>query len=374
MGLIYTSRNDSSMRELTTSRSIAALPVAGRYRMIDFILSDLVNTGIRNVGIIMQKNYHSLMDHLGSGMEWDLHTKNEGLFILPPFLTRTNTGSYTGLLDAVRANRGYLNRSSQEYVILTNSHTVLTTTFDDFIRFHEESHADITLMASRKKPGELDETVTITPRHVYLDTDNDGVVKEVEIGPTTPSCPLFYMDILIMRRELLLRLADEAFTEGVSDMNREIIQHGVQSKELRVCAYEYKGYNKRVETINSYFNLNLQMLNADNRRDVFGKAPVYTKVRDEVPARYIGDAKAANSLVADGCIIEGTVENSVLFRGVKVGKGSVIRNSIIMQGCRIGKNTEIENVIFDKHVSLSDGKRLITTDTYPIVVGKGKEL
>ena len=157
MGLIYTSKNETSLRELTASRAVAALPVAGRYRMIDFMLSNMVNSGIRNVGVIMQKNYHSLMDHLGSGKEWDLHTRNDGLFILPPFLTRDNVGSYRGILDALHSNLTYLRRSSQEYVILTNSHTVLNTTFDDLIDFHEETRADITLVYAHKDPSEIDE-------------------------------------------------------------------------------------------------------------------------------------------------------------------------------------------------------------------------
>ena len=372
MGLIYTSKNETSLRELTASRAVAALPVAGRYRMIDFMLSNMVNSGIRNVGVIMQKNYHSLMDHLGSGKEWDLHTRNDGLFILPPFLTRDNVGSYRGILDALHSNLTYLRRSTQEYVILTNSHTVLNTTFDDLLDFHEESRADITLVYARKNPEEIDETITLSPRHVYLSVGEDGVLTDMEIGPTQPRTQNFYMDIMLLRRDTLLRIIDQAFAEGVNDINREILQRNVHNGPMRICGFEYKGYSHRVETINSYYSMNMDLLNSDIRRALFGTHPVYTKVHDEVPARYMEGAHAANSLVADGCVIEGTVENSILFRGVRVGKGAHIKNSILMQGDTIEAGVEIEHVILDKDVTVLSGSRLIAPKLYPIVVGKSK--
>ncbi len=373
MGLIYTSKNETSLRELTASRAVAALPVGGRYRMIDFMLSSMVNSGIRNVGVIMQKNYHSLMDHLGSGKAWDLHTRNDGLFILPPFLTRDNVGSYGGMLDALRSNLGYLRRSNQEYILITGGHTALSTTFDDLMAFHKESGADITLMYARKKDGDVDESVTLTPRHVYLCVDPSGQVTDLEIGPTQPKEPNFYMDIMLLKRDLLLRLIDEAFSQGTVDINREILQRNVHNRgSLRICAYEYKGYNRRVETINSYYALNMDMLKRDCRRELFNKYPVYTKIHDEVPVRYVNGGRAINSLVADGCIIEGVVENSILFRGVHIGKDVRVQNSILMQSDVIQSGVEIEHVILDKHVTVLSGNRLIAPRLYPIVVGKNK--
>ena len=370
MGLIYTSKNETSLRELTASRAVAALPVAGRYRMIDFMLSNMVNSGIRNVGVIMQKNYHSLMDHLGSGKEWDLHTRNDGLFILPPFLTRDNVGSYRGILDALHSNLTYLRRSTQEYVILTNSHTVLNTTFDDLLDFHEESRADITLVYARKNPEEIDETITLSPRHVYLSVGEDGVLTDMEIGPTQPRTQNFYMDIMLLRRDTLLRIIDQAFAEGVNDINREILQRNVHNGPMRICGYEYKGYNHRVETINSYYSMNMDLLNSDIRRALFGTHPVYTKVHDEVPARYMEGAHAANSLVADGCVIEGTVENSVLFRGVHIAAGAHVKNCIIMQDGQVNSGAYIENCILDKQAVIKRNARLIGPDAYPIVIAK----
>ena len=372
MGLIYTSKNETSLRELTASRAVAALPVAGRYRMIDFMMSNMVNSGIRNVGVIMQKNYHSLMDHIGSGKEWDLHTRNEGLFILPPFLTRDNVGSYRGILDALHSNMTYLRRSTQTYVVLTSGHTAYNTTFDELLDFHIDRSADITLMYARKRPEEIDETVTLSPRHVYLSVDRRGVVTDMEIGPTEPRSQNFYMDLLVMRRDMLIRLIEQAFADGVTDLSREILQQNVHNGPLRICGYEYTGYNRRVETINSYYGLNMDILNPEVRHSLFDRNPVYTKVHDEVPARYMEGAHAVNSLVADGCIIEGTVENSVLFRGVRVAKGAHIKDSILMQGDTIESGVEIEHVILDKHVTVLSGSRLIAPKLYPIVVGKNK--
>ena len=238
--------------------------------------------------------------------------------------------------------------------------------------FHMDSGADLSLMYARKAPGEVDDSVTLTPRHVYLSVDGDGLVTDLEIGPTQPKEPNFYMDIMLLRRDLLLRLIDEAFSQGTVDINREILQRNVHNGPLRICALEYKGYNRRVETINSYYALNMDMLNRDCRRELFGKYPVYTKVHDEVPVRYVPGGSAHNSLVADGCVIEGTVENSILFRGVHIGKDVHVRDSIIMQGDVIQSGVEIEHVILDKHVTVLSGNRLIAPRLYPIVVGKNK--
>ena len=370
MGLIYTSKNETTLRELTIHRAVAALPVAGRYRMIDFTLSNMVNSGIRNVGVIMQKNYHSLMDHLGSGKEWDLHTRQNGLFILPPFSTRESVGTAGGILEALHSNMNYLRRSTQELVILVNSHTAMNTTFEDLLAFHEESEADITMVYSKKKMDEIDQTTTLTPRHVFLGISENGLVTEIEAGPRQPKTDNFYMDILVMRRELLIQLVDDAYAQNYHDFNRDVLQRYVANQHLRICGYEYKGYNRRVETINSYYALNMDLIKAEPRRELFGVNPVFTKIRDEVPARYMPGAKVVNSLVADGCVIEGTVENSVLFRGVYVGPNTHIQNSILMQEDNIEEGVELEGVILDKQVTVKRNERLIAPTNYPIVIGK----
>lgn len=372
MGLIYTSRNDLRLRELTMSRAVAALPVVSRYRVIDFALSSLVNSGARNVGVIMQKNYHSLLDHLGSGKEWDLHTRNDGLLILPPFLTRDNVGTYGGMLDALRSNLRYLRRARQEYLILTNSETIYNMNFDNALRFHMENNADMTLIYTQANNIRFDPQVG--ERHVYLDINKSGVVTDYEVGPVEPSYQNFYMDVLIIRRETLAHLIDQAVAHGEHDFGKEVIQSSIRSNDLKVMGYEYKGYACRIESVQTYYQFNMDMLDVKTRHDVFGANPVYTKIRDEVPAKYMHNSTCSNSLVADGCVIEGRVENSILFRGVRVRPGAIVRNAIIMQDTEIEDNAEVENVILDKEVLIKRDGRLIGRPTYPIVIAKGSSL
>jgi glucose-1-phosphate adenylyltransferase len=371
MGIIYTSKDDINMRELTSSRAVAALPVIGRYRMIDFQLSSLVNSGIRNVGVIVQKNYHSLMDHLGAGKEWDLHTKNDGLFILPPFQTRENIGTYDGTLDALRSNIAYLRRSNQDLIILMGAYSVFNLSFEDMVQQHRESGADVTLMyTTRYRDSRV--SPSMLAKHTYLQLDENQNVVDFEIGPNIPENANFCMDVILMRRSMLVHLADQALAHGMKDVLRDMIPQYLKQQLLTVRGYEYKGYHRRIESILSYFEFNMDMLHYDIRRQLFAH-PVYTKVRDEVPAKYEEGAHIKNSLVADGCIIEGTVENSVLFRGVRVRAGAVVRNSILMQESEIQEGAQVENVIFDKAVTIRSG-RLIGQRAYPVVIGKNMTL
>ena len=372
MGLIYTTKNDIALRELTASRAVAALPVIGRYRVIDFILSNMVNSGIRNVGVIMQKNYHSLMDHLGSGKEWDLHTRNHGLFILPPFQTSENVGTYEGSIDSLRSNISYLRRSTQEYIILSNTYSVFNTTFDAMMDEHLRSGSDITMMYTRR-PLEHRLSSSTIRMHSHLKLDADNNVLDIEIGATPPSYENLSMHVILMRRNLLLHLIDQAIAHGVHDMHKYLQMEVLKAGILKVRGFEHVGYQKRIESVLSFYRFNMDMLNPDIRREIFGVNPVYTKVRDEVPVKYAHGSHAVNSLVADGCIIEGTVENSVLFRGVRIRRGAVVRNSIIMQEGDVQENVELENVIFDKAVTIRRGK-LIGQSEYPIVIGKNMTL
>ena len=198
MGIIYTGEKDSFLRELTTMRAVAAVPVAGRYRVIDFLVSSLVNSDIPNVGVIMQKNYHSLMDHLGSGKEWDLHGKNDGLFILPPFLTAENIGVYPGSLDALYANLNYIRRSRQEYVLLCNSLIIFNADFRDMLKTYEKSGADACMMYSKNPEMQR------TEYGIYLDIDEQGFIQDVEIDPTRPRYDNTSLEVTLLKKDLLI--------------------------------------------------------------------------------------------------------------------------------------------------------------------------
>ena len=373
MGIIYTNKDDLSLRELTNQRSVAALPLAGRYRVVDFILSSMVNSGVRNVGVIMQRNYRSLMDHLGSGKEWDLHTRNNGLFLLPPFVTQETGGEYLGVLDALRANFDYLRRSKQRLALLTNSNMVFNMNFEPMIRQHEQTDADITLLYTKvRRDMELSSAGKHT--HAFLNVEKDGRISDMEVNPNADNYDTMYMNVLLIKRTLLMHLVDGAAAHGEHDINRELIQPAIKSGSLKVYGYEFEGYYRRIETIKSYFRCNMDLLDYNVRQELFKKSPVYTKTRDDVPAVYRDGNSVKNSLVADGCVIEGNVENCVLFRGVHIGRNASVKNAIIMQDSEIEDSVELENVILDKNVTVRAHGRLIGQVQYPIVIGKNVTL
>lgn len=365
LGLILTGENDLRLKDLTQSRSVAALPMWGRYRVIDFLISSMVNSGIHNIGVITQKNYHSLMDHLGSGKEWDLNRKRDGLFILPPFVTKDNVGVYKGSVEAIKSVAGYLRRSTQKYVIFSNSHTVFKTDFTQAMRAHIQTGADITVLYH--EPGELDQRDCMET--VYIETGESGRVTGMEYAPAHPKGNKAMMDVWIMEKSLLLYLVEEAAARG----NYSFIQGVLMSKlqELLVLGLRHEGYVACIDSVRSYYRHNLALLDPALREEFFyEKGRVFTKVKDEVPAFYSDGCVVRNAMVADGCIVEGHVEGSVLFRGVRIGKNAVVKNSVVMQGSEIQDGAQVEHVILDKGCFIKRDVRLIGQPSYPIVISK----
>ena len=365
-GLIYTGETNPFLRDLALSRSVAAVPFGGRYRCIDFILSDLVNTGVTSVGLITQKNYHSLMDHLGAGKEWDLHRKREGLFMLPPFMTKENTGLYRGSVDAIRSCLGYVRRNPQQYVIFSGSHTIFNMTFNDMIAQHIETRANITMLYNVCQMAPSEEQNL----DLRLLMDDTGRVTEMELNPFSPRSANRSCDVMIMDKLLLEYLVEEAYSHGDYDLTRDILLKKCQT--LKIMGYRYDGYVARLDSVNDFFQHNMALLQPEVRNDLFNpKHPIYTKVKDEVSAKYGENAVVRNSMLADGCQIDGTVENSIVFRGVSVKKGTVVKNSILMQGVSIGENCVMDHVILDKSVTVREGRTLTGYDGFPIILKKG---
>lgn len=365
-GLIYTGEANARLRELTFSRSVAAVPFGGRYRVIDFLLSDMVNTGISNVGLITQRNYHSLMDHLGSGKEWDLHRKRDGLFILPPFVTKDNTGMYRGTVDAIRSVLGYVRRSTQRYVILTGSHTLYNTTYDAMLRQHIETGAEITIMYNVEREFNRADQFD----DLRFTMDETGRVTDLSLDPYFPTSSFRGCDAYIMEKERLEYLVEEAASHGEYDFMRDVLVKNVD--KCRIYGWRYDGYVARLDSVSTFYKHNMELLDPAIRMDLFNpRTPIYTKVKDEVPAKYTDTGRVRNSIVADGCIIEGEVENSVLFRGVHVCKGAVVRDSIIMQACYVGENSTLSNVVMDKGVLILNGRNISGYKTYPVIIRKG---
>ena len=365
MGMIYTGERDAQLRDLTVDRAVAALPIGARYRLIDFVLSSMVGSGVRNVGVIAQRNYNSLMDHLGSGKEWDLHGKRSGLVILPPFLTQDNVGVYAGFLDALRSNLHYLRRSKERYVVISDTHMLYTARFDDFVAAHEASGADITLMYTR------DKGVRRNGAGRYIQVEEDGKVTGLEIDPSIPRMPYTYMECFCVRRELLINLVDTAVSRGQYHLTRDLLMNGIYQGTLDVRGFENTGKVWHIDSVQAYFECSMDLLKDDVRADVFpDDRPVLTKLKDEMPTKYVKGCQVKNSLIADGCIVEGTVENSILFRGVHVEKGAVVKNSIIMQDGLIQKGAELQHCILDKQATVREGQAVIGPRSYPVVIAK----
>ena len=366
-GLIYTGDEEINMRELTAERSIAAVPFAGRYRVIDFPLSNLVNSGVTNVGVITQRNYNSLVDHVGGGSPWDLHRKRDGLFVLPPFSVRENSGFYLGTVDAFKGAGNYISHVPYEYCIVMRSNTVYNTSYERMMEQHRATAADITCLYNIEPADEY--VYDGSGDEVRFVMNERGRIVDMEIGSVHPKSSNCYMECLIISKSLLEYLLDESQGRGCVDFLKDIVFKKLDS--LKVYGYRYDGYVARLTSLSSYFAENMQLLNESARSNLFSsETPIYTKVKDEPPTRYAADAMVKNCLVADGCVIEGKVENCILFRGVRVRKGAVVTNSILMQGTDIEENVQLDNVILDKGVVVRRDRRLLGTPNFPVVIRK----
>lgn len=363
-GLIYAGENNMNLRELVTLRSLAALPVGGRYRAIDFPLSNMVNTGIRNVGVITQKNYHSLMDHLGSGKDWGLNRRNGGLCLLPPYDNSEDPGNYRGLLDAISGAMYYVRRCPEEYCLLCGSYTIYNTNYKDMIDYHISSGADITMLYNCQ-PAPEDHF-----KDLCIETDETGRVTEMKFNSRLSGTRKMGMDIYLMKKELLIYLVEDAVSRGRYGLIQDILIPNIE--RLRIHGYEYDGYVGRLVSIASYYKTSMDMLDPEVHDSIFFAGnKVYTKIKDEVPVKYCANSHVSNSLIANGCVIEGRVENSILFRGVHVGRDAVIKNSIIMQSGDVGQGSMLEDVILDKSVIVREGRRLVGDVNFPVIIRKG---
>ncbi|HHW22098.1 MAG TPA: glucose-1-phosphate adenylyltransferase subunit GlgD [Clostridiaceae bacterium] len=365
MGIILTGGKNNRLKELSFERSIAAVPVGGKYRVIDFTLSNMVNSGITNIGVITQYNFRSLMDHLGSGKEWDLDRKNEGLFIFPPYLSEYGTGWYKGTADAMYNNITFLQRSDEEFVIIGQGYAIYNMDYEPMLEQHIQTGADITIACRNMSDIPHEELKLLG----MIQTDEDGRIIDFMEKPLNPKSILGPMGVYITRRTFLINLLQESAAKGLTEFVHDIIVR--QTNNLKIYAYIFNGYWRPLSNIQLYYRANMELLNPKVRQELLmSRRKIYTKVKDEPPAKYNAEAVVRNSIVADGCIIEGTVENSVLFRGVRVMKGAVIKDSLIMQGTVVGQNVNLRYCILDKGVTISDGKTLIGDSEWPLIVGK----
>lgn len=363
MGLIFAYQNDEMMKALTQERALSSIPFGGRYRIVDFALSNMVNSGITKVGIITRNNYSSLMDHLRSGREWDLSRKKDGLYMLPPF--SQSEGVYRGKMEALINASNFIRKSNCEYIILSTADCVCNMVFDDVLEYHKEKGADITIVY---KPGHF-ERHDEHEESYFIQTDENSRVTDVAFNPSVGRENLS-MGQIIIGKTLLESLIRECASHNMPSFHRDVLQKRVN--DLRIFAYKYDDYYAHIDSIASYFEASMDMLNEDIRKALFyGPHQIFTKIHDEVPTRYQGNSNVKNSLIADGCIIEGEVENSIIFRGVRIRKGASVKNSIIMQSCEIQSNSQLEYAIIDKDVVIRENRKLFGYKLYPMVLSKG---
>lgn len=361
VGIIFSNMHDDTLRRITSIRTFGSVPFGGRYRTIDFPLSNMVNSGVNKVGIITKSNYQSLMDHLGSGKAWDLSRKREGLFILPPF--GNGNSMYNNRIEALDGISNFLRQCKEEYVILSDCDMICNIDFKKVLEAHLDTNADITVVY---KHGVMPEDL-IEP--VMLELNNNGRVTDIVTGLKSEECS-WSMGIYVMKKAYLQKTISEAVSRNRSNFVRDILQLG--ALESKIYGYRFEGYVGALESMQSYFNINMDLMNIDVLKDLFNPMrPIYTKVRDETPARYGLGSVVTNSIIADGCVIEGEVENCVLFRGVHVGKGAKLSNCIIMQDTVIGENTVLNYVVSDKDVVFNEGKAMMGVATYPVYISKG---
>ena len=367
MGLIFTYKYEEDLKTLTQVRSIASIPFGGRYRIIDFLLSSMVNSGIRKIGMITRTNYSSLMDHVGSGKEWDLSRKRDGLYILPPFSASENfsyTANYHGRMEALANSLDFIRHSDYEYVLLSDADMVCNVTFNEMLEFHKAKGADITLLYKNGKF--TDESYN---QFCFLTMDKENRVTDVTINPAKDRKNLC-IGTAIIRKSLLESLIQECQSHNLPSFRRNVLQANV--KDLKIYGYECHAYVDLITSVSSYFEASMDLLKEEVRNDLFdGDNQIFTKIRDEVPTVYRNGSQVKNSLIADGCIIEGTVENSIIFRGVKIRKGAVVSNSIIMQAGEIQAGSQLNYVIADKDVVIRENRKLFGYQKYPTVLSKG---
>ena len=368
VGLIFSGMYNDGLDNLIRSRTVASLPFGGRYRLIDFILSDMVNSGIMDVGVMTKFNYHSLIEHLGYCQDWDLNRKRGGLALITPYSTGT-FGGYRGKIEELRAAVQFLSGQDAEYVVLADTETVYNIDLRPIVKAHAASGKDLTIVTA--PVSEDDEGVSelvfdspdgINPESVYLNYD----AKKGQYSS---------IGIYVISRQLLIDLVTSLAAKGFYHLERDLIQQGFNKGTLSIGISVFEGLVLRNRSVAEYFENNLKLKQEWVRDAIFRpEAPIYTTVRDEVSTYYGEYSSASDCLIADGCRILGKVDNSVLFRNVVIEKNAVVRNSVIMSGCVIREGAVIENTIIDKGVSVSEMRRITGAPKCPMIIQKGETI
>lgn len=371
VGLIFSNIHDRNITEMTRKRTMASVPFGCRYRLIDFALSNMVNSGIDKVGIVTHYNYQSLLDHIGNGKDWDLARRSGGIKILPPFITAYDSNVanrlYSTRLEAMIGVNNFINRCTEDYVVLSDCDVICNININKVIKAHEESGAELTVVTKNVFLSTED-----SGKQTVIEADDDGFIAEAyDSTANTVGLRTISANIFVIKRTDLQRIILDALAHGHKSFTNDVI--AVLAKKKRVKCYAFDGFYASIGSLASYFSISMQLLSPEVRAGLFGikHRPIMTKVRNSPPAKYTDGAVATNSLIADGCVIEGEVRDSILFRGVKVGKGTVVKNCILLQDTYVGENCTLGCVITDKNVVIRDNRTLSGHETMPFFIEKG---
>ena len=364
-GILFAYRSDKELGELTRPRNTCSLAFGGRYRLIDFMLSSYVNAGISDVGVIVHERYQSLLDHLGSGKDWELSRKHGGLRILPPFsFAGQNHGEYRGNMEALAGVAGYLKSIRQDYVIMGWGDTAVNLPVSDIYEKHIASGADITVVCTPTLKG--------APHFSeYVETDETGRVTDLSVHPSSVDKQLLEsLEVYVISKALLLELVDYCASHDQYSFSRHVLQQRLDS--LKVMSYVHQGYAGRFQSVSDYYQRSMDLLDPAVCADLFNdERPIRTKDMSNPSSYYAPGSKVVRSLVSDGCIIEGEVENCIISRGVTVEKGAKVSNSVLMQGTTIKAGASLSFVIADKNVTVNEDRALMGHFNYPLAIAKG---
>lgn len=359
MGILCLNEKDSNIKSLTQNRPLASIPLGGRYRVIDFILSNMVNSGIKNIGVLTHNHSRSLIDHLGSGSPWDLDRKIGGLF----FNTSGHSDNFCDI-EVISNNIEHLHRSKESNVIISSSYMICNINLEDAVKYHEESGSKVTILYKKISDGKK----SFRDCDV-LNIDDSGQLISVGKNIGVDNNLNISMEMFIMSKETLISIVYDCIKKGIWSNIKNYIYSNIDS--LRPSTYEFKGYLQCVNSLLSYYNLNMDLLDLKKSKDLFySNGLIFTKISDCPPTKYTSDCTVINSLIANGCIIEGSVENCIIGRRVKISKGATLKNCIIMQDCTIGTNSSLCNVIMDKNVLVENNKDLKGDIEFPLVIQK----
>ena len=371
-GIIFSNLHDDAIPELTKVRTMASLPFACRYRLIDFPLSNMVNSGINSVYVVTTRNYQSLLDHVGSGKDWDLARRSGGLKVMTPYMSAfagTGIARFNSRMEALKSITNTIFNMTSDYVVLSDCDGICNINISDMIAQHERTGADITVAVKK-----MDVTPERAARSVIVESDEEGRITEALIRPSRITGEHdVNINIWVVSRRYLQVMVHDAMARNLTSMSRDFLARNAAFAKYMV--YRYAGFYANFNSLQDYFACSMSLLgDSGERNSIFSvkNRPIITKVRNSTPTKYSDNAKVKNSLIADGCVIEGTVENSILFRGVKVGKNTVIKNSILFQDTYTGNSVNLNCVVTDKNVVIRDYRTLSGSETMPFCIEKGK--